>query len=87
MTIKACFKKVNANQLIESDLKSTRVYLSADGAKLYVEPQVNAGSVRIFNLAGQCISESKEREINFGVYPPGVYIITLDGTAYKVIKE
>ena len=87
LTIKACFKKANANQLIESDLKSTRVYLSADGSKLYIDTRVNAGSVRIFNLAGQFISESKEREINFGVYPPGVYIITLEGASYKVVKE
>lgn len=87
LTIKACFKKANANQLIESDLKSTRVYLSADGSKLYIDTRVNAGSVRIFNLAGQFISESKEREINFGVYPPGAYIITLEGVSYKVVKE
>jgi len=58
------------------------------GHSLYIKAENGvATQSKLYNLQGQLLLQTNETEIDFTVYPKGIYILNVNGEQMKIIKN
>ena len=73
-------KETDAVEVVKGD--ANRVYMASGWA--FISGEYN--SARVYNVQGAVVAESTHGNIDMNNLPAGVYVISVDGVAHKVVK-